>query len=342
MSGQTPIAVTMGEPAGIGGELTLAAWRRSQSMALPPFFAIDDPDRLAGLSSGLGLGIPVRAIGSPAEAGDVFRVALPVLPLDRPVRSEPARPSAGTAAAVVASIDHGVALCQSGAAAALVTQPIQKETLYQAGFRHPGHTEYLAHLCGGTIQPVMMLACPALRVVPVTIHQSLATVALTLTAELIADALVTTALALYHDFGIAEPRIAVAGLNPHAGEGGRFGDEESAIIAPAIELARSRLTNTRSTSIRGPLSADTLFHPAGRAQYDAAVCMYHDQALIPIKTIDFDHGVNVTLGLPIVRTSPDHGTALDIAGQGTASPESFIESLLLAADIGRRRASAPT
>ncbi|WP_366654580.1 4-hydroxythreonine-4-phosphate dehydrogenase PdxA [Fodinicurvata sp. EGI_FJ10296] len=347
MTGRKPTAVTMGEPAGIGGELTLAAWRRADSSGLAPFFAIDDPRRLSAIADGLGLDVPIREIAAPADAERHFPDALPVLPVGTSITADPGHPSPASAAAVIASIDRAVSFCLDGSAGAVVTQPIQKETLYRAGFSHPGHTEYLAALCGGTAKPVMMLACADLRVVPVTIHQSLATVAETLNADLIGETLATTAIALIQDFGIAAPRIAVAGLNPHAGEGGRFGDEETTVIAPGIAAASERLIGilgaemARRVVFRGPLSADTMFHPAARARYDAAVCMYHDQALIPIKTIDFDRGVNVTLGLPIVRTSPDHGTALDIAGKGSASAESFIEALKLAADMAGRRADLP-
>ncbi len=323
-----PLAVTMGEPAGIGGDIILAAWRRRHSERLAPFFVLDDPRRLARLAARLGLEVPLAEIAAPAEAPAVFASALPVLPLERRVSAEPGLLDSANAEAVLESIRRAVALTQARQAAAVVTNPIHKQVLMEAGFRHPGHTEYLAELTGSARAPVMMLACTLLRVVPVTVHLPLAEVAQRLTPELIFETARTTADDLRRYFGIAAPRLAVAGLNPHAGEGGRLGSEDTAIVRPAVERLQAA-----GIDARGPLSADTLFHAAARRTYDVALCMYHDQALIPIKTLDFDGGVNVTLGLPIVRTSPDHGTALDIAGQGTASPTSLLAALRMAAEM---------
>jgi 4-hydroxythreonine-4-phosphate dehydrogenase len=328
----------MGEPGGIGGELALKAWLARSEQALPPFVVLDEPARLEALAKALGLPCPVEAVTSCRAATERFARALPVLPLGIPVAATPGRAESGNAPAVIGSIGRAVALVQAGEADALVTSPIQKQSLYEAGFKFPGHTEFLAALAGSGIAPVMMLACEALRTVPVTIHLPLAKAAASLTRAAIEHCGRVTAAALTRDFGIAEPRLAVAGLNPHAGEAGSLGREEIEIIAPAIETLRRE-----SIAARGPLPADTLFHAAARIGYDAALCMYHDQALIPIKTVDFDGGVNVTLGLPFVRTSPDHGTALDIAGRGVARPVSLIAALKLArrmADNRRSRAGA--
>jgi len=320
-----PLALTMGDPAGIGGEIAVAAWRAGA----PLFFAIDDPARLAAL------GAPVAEIEDPAQAEAVFPLALPVLPERLPKTPRPGAPDPANAASVVASITRAVALTQAGAAAAVVTNPINKQALREgAGFAFPGHTEFLAHL-GGVERAVMLLAGPQLRVVPVTIHVSLAEAARSLSGAAIVATIRILAAALRRDFALPAPRIAVAGLNPHAGEGGAMGREEITIIAPALDALRAE-----GIDVRGPLPADTMFHAAARARYDAAVCMYHDQALIPIKTLDFDRGVNVTLGLPFIRTSPDHGTAYDIAGQGVASPVSLIEALRLAASMAQARARA--
>jgi 4-hydroxythreonine-4-phosphate dehydrogenase len=326
-----PLALTMGEPAGIGGEIALKAWLR-RGEGVPVFYAIDDPDRLAALAGRLGAAAPVRVIGAPGEAGLVFSEALPVLPVGGPVTAAPGKPELADAALVVRSIDRAVAAAQAGMAAAVVTNPINKDALYRAGFRHPGHTEYLAELAGVRDGAVMMLASPELRVVPVTIHLALREAVAGLTAEAIVHAGRVTEAALRRDFGIAAPRLAVAGLNPHAGEGGSLGREDLDIVAPAIAELRAA-----GIDARGPLAADTMFHAGARRGYDAALCMYHDQALIPIKTIDFDGGVNVTLGLPFIRTSPDHGTGFDIAGSGKARPDSLIAALRLAAGMAARR-----
>jgi len=326
-----PLALTMGEPAGIGGEITLQAWRR-RAEGVPPFLLLDDPERIAALAQRLGWSVPVRPIAAAGEAMAAFASALPVLPMKLAQPSVPGEPVAENAPAVIAAIDRAVALARGGEAAAIVTNPINKKCLYAAGFRHPGHTEYLAALAG-VAAPVMMLACPGLRVVPVTIHLPLREVVAALTADAIVAAGRTTAEGLRHDFGIERPVLAVAGLNPHAGENGAIGREEIEVIGPALATLRSE-----GIRVEGPLPADTLFHEAARRRYDAVLCMYHDQALIPLKTIDFAGGVNVTLGLPFIRTSPDHGTAFDTAGTGSANPTSLIAALKLAGEMAARRA----
>jgi 4-hydroxythreonine-4-phosphate dehydrogenase len=320
-----PLAVTMGEPAGIGGEITLAAWRRLAGRG-PVFLALDDPERLRALG-----GAPIREIAHPTEAVAVFPQALPVLPLGRRVAAELGRPGPAHAAAVIASITQAVTLTRAGATAAVVTNPIHKATLYAAGFGFPGHTEFLAELAGGA-RPVMLLAGPSLRVVPLTVHIALAEVPRRLDRTTIVEQARIVDRSLRSDFGIAAPRLAAAALNPHAGEGGAMGDEEERVIVPALRQLREE-----GIDITGPLPADTMFHERARAGYDAALCMYHDQALVPIKTLYFDEAVNVTLGLPFVRTSPDHGTALGIAGQGVARPDSLIAAIELAAAMARRR-----
>ncbi|TAJ92082.1 MAG: 4-hydroxythreonine-4-phosphate dehydrogenase PdxA [Reyranella sp.] len=330
MTATAPLAVTMGEPAGVGGELSLKAWQARRS-GNRPFFVLDDPDRLAGLAHRLGIDVPLREITGPGEAASVFSGALPVLPVRLGAPSTPGRPDVANAPATIEAIERAVRFAQGGIVAGIVTNPIQKKTLQDAGFRHPGHTEFLAELAGG-VDVAMMLACPQLRVVPVTIHLSLAEAVRTLDGEAIVRAGRITARGLRMLFGIERPRLAVAALNPHAGEQGAMGDEERRIIMPAIETLRRE-----GIEASGPAPADTLFHAAARPAYDVALCMYHDQALIPIKTIDFAGGVNVTLGLPFVRTSPDHGTALDIAGTGRADPTSLLAAIDMADDMARRR-----
>ncbi|HUF55264.1 MAG TPA: 4-hydroxythreonine-4-phosphate dehydrogenase PdxA [Thermohalobaculum sp.] len=323
-----PLALTRGDPAGIGAEIALKAW--SSGAVAHPYFLIDDPAWLARLNAA-----PVEAIAGPEEAPAVWPRAVPVLPDPLPVPPVPGRPDPANAPATVAAIDRAVALTREGRAAGVVTNPINKKALYVgAGFAFPGHTEYLAHLAGAA-RPVMMLAGPSLRVVPVTIHIPLAQVPAALTVELIVETARTVDAALRRDFGLARPRLAAAGLNPHAGEGGTIGSEEVETIIPALERLRAE-----GIDIAGPLPADTMFHAPARARYDAALAMYHDQGLIPLKALDFERGVNVTLGLPFVRTSPDHGTAYDIAGRGLASPVSLIEALNLAAAMAARRAAA--
>jgi 4-hydroxythreonine-4-phosphate dehydrogenase len=328
-----PIVVTMGEPAGIAGEITLKAWL-GRGDGVPAFYLIDDPARIGALARHLGWPVPVRPISAPQEALAVFDEALPIAPIGGTLRASPAHPDAADAPAILGAIETGVRHVLSRRAAALVTNPIHKDSLYRAGFRYPGHTEYLAALTGVTQAPVMMLVCPALRVVPVTIHLALRQAIRELSTTTIVHAGRVTEAALRRDFGVAAPTLAVAGLNPHAGEAGGLGREEIEVIEPAIGELRAA-----GIDARGPLAADTMFHAEARQSYDAALCMYHDQALIPIKTIDFHGGVNVTLGLPFVRTSPDHGTAFAIAGRGVARAESLIAALRLAAAMAARRAA---
>ncbi len=316
------VAVTCGEPAGIGPEIIAQAWRELRCEV--PFFVIGDPDHFADLAPMAVLDAP----DAPAEEAD----ALPILPQSFPAPRQPGKPDPKNAQGVIDAIGRGVEIVQAGQASAVCTAPIHKQALQDgADFAYPGHTEYLAALAG-VETVVMMLASEQLRVVPATIHIPLEDVKETLTAQLLEDVVRVTHAGLMRDFAVPSPRIAVAGLNPHAGEGGKMGREEIEMIAPVLETLRAQ-----GFDLRGPLSADTMFHAAMRTSYDAAICMYHDQALIPIKTLDFDRGVNVTLGLPFVRTSPDHGTALDIAGQGIANPSSMIEALRMAAQMGAAR-----
>lgn len=328
-----PLAVTMGEPAGIGGEIALAAWSVRYDRGLPPFFLIDSPLRMKALADHLGWRLPIEVIDRPEDAAEAFDQALPILPLEMAVEATPGRPDPKNGQAVLDSIRQAVMLTREGRAAAVVTNPIQKSTLYESGFAFPGHTEFLAELSGTNIRPVMMLVCSELRVVPVTIHVPLREAPALLTREAIIHCAVVTADALKRDFSLTPPRLSVTGLNPHAGEKGGLGTEEDEIIRPAVDELRAM-----GLAVDGPHPADTMFHERARAQYDAAICMYHDQALIPIKTLDFDRGVNTTLGLPFVRTSPDHGTALSIAGKGIASAESFIAALELADRTAAQRA----
>jgi 4-hydroxythreonine-4-phosphate dehydrogenase len=322
----------MGDPAGIGGELTLRAWLALRG-AGPAFVALDDPDRLQELAHRLGLSVPIRIVADLAESSTAFTAALPVLPVKLTVPAVPGQPNLANAHAVVGSIERAANLALLGQAGGVVTNPINKAALYAAGFAYPGHTEFLAHLTGATGKQIMMLASPMLRVVPVTVHASLRNSIAMLTTDMIAAAARTTHAALRGDFGIAEPRLAIAGLNPHAGEQGALGSEEANLIQPAIDALRAE-----GIDVSGPWPPDTMFTASARKRYDVAICMYHDQALIPLKTLDMDHGVNVTLGLPIVRTSPDHGTAFDIAGKGIADPASLIAAIELAGMLAARRA----
>jgi len=326
-----PLVVTMGEPAGIGGEITLKAWL-GRGDGVPPFYLIDDPARVVALARRLGWPVPVRPISAPEDALAVFPEALPVAPIGITLRASPAHPDPADMPAILGAIETGVRDVLSGRAAALVTNPIHKDSLYRAGFRYPGHTEYLAALAGITEAPVMMLVCPELRVVPLTIHFALRQAILELGTSAIVHTGRVTEAALRRDFGVAAPTLAIAGLNPHAGEAGGLGREEIEIIEPAIAELRAA-----GIDARGPFAADTMFHAEARRSYDAALCMYHDQALIPIKTIDFHGGVNVTLGLPIVRTSVDHGTGYDIAGKGVANPGAMRAAVLLAARMATQR-----
>jgi 4-hydroxythreonine-4-phosphate dehydrogenase len=334
-----PLGLTLGEPAGIGADITLAAWRRRAELALPAFYLLADPKFVAERAKHLGLDIPL-AVVEPAAATAAFRTALPVVDIGVAVTAQPGRPDASSAPAALAAIDRAVADVLAGRAAALVTNPIAKNVLYRSGFAEPGHTEYLAKLAqeagGKRPHPVMMLWAPELAVVPVTIHLPLREVV----ARLSTDLIVETGRIVAHDmiarFGVARPRLVVAGLNPHAGEDGALGREDLDLVRPAVERLRAE-----GIDARGPLPADTLFHAAARAGYDVALTMYHDQALIPIKTLAFDHAVNVTLGLPFIRTSPDHGTAFDIAGSGRADPSSLIAAIALAARLSARSQPRP-
>jgi len=318
--------VTCGDPAGIGPECAVGAFARLAETV--PLLWLGDPRHLPP-------GTAVAVVDDASETVRAARHGMPVLVHGFPAAARPGHPDPANAKGVVDVIARAVALVQSGDCAAMTTGPIHKKVLYDgAGFMHPGHTEYLAHLAG-VPRVAMMLACDALRVVPATIHIPLAQVTRALTRGLLTETLRLTHAALVRDFGIPAPRIAVAGLNPHAGEGGAMGTEELTLIAPVLDALRAE-----GFDLTGPLSADTLFHPAARARYDAAVCMYHDQALIPIKTIAFDDGVNVTLGLPFVRTSPDHGTAFDIAGKGLANPASTIAAIRMAWVMALARAGA--
>ncbi|MXU65709.1 4-hydroxythreonine-4-phosphate dehydrogenase PdxA [Oceanomicrobium pacificus] len=323
-----PLALTSGDPAGIGPELSFKAWTALNDRL--PFYLISDIDRLGALAEKTRT--PIRAIGAPGEAIAVMADGLPVLHRPFAASFTPGAPDPANAPAIIDAIELAVDHAQAGLAGAVVTNPINKAGLKAgAGFAFPGHTEFLADLCG-TSDPVMLLAAPELRVVPATIHIALQDVPEQLTADGLEAVIRQTHAGLQRDFGIAAPRIAVAGLNPHAGEDGRFGKQEIEIISPLLDRLRAE-----GLDLRGPLPADTMFHARARASYDCAVCMYHDQALIPIKTLDFDRGVNVTLGLPILRTSPDHGTAYDIAGQGIARPDSLIAALELAGQLAARR-----
>ncbi len=316
-----PIAMSCGEPAGIGPELAERAWEILGDSL--PFFWIGEPSHLPGT-------VPHVLLGDPGEAVEAASRGLPVLLLPMPGPRVPGEPQAAHAPGVIQSIEAGVRHVLDGQAAALCTLPIHKQALAEgADFAYPGHTEFLAHL-GGVDEVVMMLASDRLRVVPVTIHIALADVPAALTPELLERRIRITHDALVRQFGVDQPVLAVAGLNPHAGEGGRMGREDMELIAPVLAKLRAE-----GMLLNGPLPADTMFHARARGDYDAAICMYHDQALIPIKTLDFDEGVNVTLGLPFVRTSPDHGTAFDIAGTGIANPTSTIAALRMASRLAR-------
>jgi 4-hydroxythreonine-4-phosphate dehydrogenase len=325
-------AVTMGDPAGIGPDIAILSWLKRAERKCPPFFVIGDDAVLRDRAGSLRAAghCPVEAVANPAEAQSVFSRALPVLPLASPAEPVIAgKPSSANAAAIIASIEQAVALTLSGEALAVVTAPIAKHVLLEQGFAHAGHTEFLAELAVrhgfGDVFPVMLMASPRLLAVPVTVHIALKDVPAALTLDRLVKTAEVTAGGLKRYFGISNPRLAICGLNPHAGEEGELGREEIETVAPAVALLQSR-----GIGAFGPLPADTLFHAAARQTYDAVLAMYHDQALIPFKTLSFEDGVNVTLGLPFIRTSPDHGTAFSLAGTGRADPTSFIEALKLA------------
>ena len=334
-----PLALTLGEPAGIGPDLAVAVWRRRAELDLPRFYLIADPDFIRRRAERLGLEVPIATV-TPAAAAAAFPSALPVVNLDVAVSAEPGRPDRSSAPAAIASLRRAVADVLSGAAAAVVTSPVAKNVLYSWGFAEPGQTEFLATLAQETTgkwqRPVMMLWSPELAVVPVTIHLPLREIFAHLSTELVIETGRIVARDLAGRFRIPRPRLAVAGLNPHAGEEGTLGEEDRAIVAPAVARLKAD-----GIDVRGPLPANSLFHQRARASYDAALCMYHDQALIPIKTLAFDHAVNITLGLPFVRTSPDHGTAFDIAGTGTADATSLVAALRLAARLAMADKRAP-
>jgi 4-hydroxythreonine-4-phosphate dehydrogenase len=325
-----PLALTIGEPAGIGPNIAIAAWLRRHEDKLPPFYLVGDADLVRNRANVLGAEIALAEVDA-KDAVTTFTRALPVVATGNRATARPGHPDNSSAPVAIASIRHAVGDVIAGRAAAVVTNPISKDVLYRAGFTHPGHTEFLAELAGSkgsTPMPVMMLWSPTLSVVPVTIHHALRDAIAKLSSDLIVATCRIVAADLKSRFGVINPRLALAGLNPHAGENGALGEEDQAIVAPAVEILRRE-----GFDVRGPLPADTMFHEAARRTYDCAICMYHDQALIPIKTLAFDDAVNVTLGLPFVRTSPDHGTAFDIAGTGRANPSSLIAALRLAARL---------
>ena len=333
-----PLALTSGEPAGIGPDITIEAWLRRNELGLPAFYVVGDCDFFRNRAKALGLDIELADVRA-EEAIATFAHALPVVATGSAATARPGQPDGSSAGAAIASIRQAVGDVMAGRAGAVVTNPIAKSVLYRAGFRHPGHTEFLAELAaagGRPPQPVMMLWSPALAVVPVTIHLSLRDAIAQLSPELIVTTVRIVASALKARFEIARPRLALSGLNPHAGEDGSLGTEEQSIVAPAADILRAE-----GIDIRGPLPADTMFHDAARRTYDCAICMYHDQALIPVKTLAFEDAVNVTLGLPFIRTSPDHGTAFDIAGTGRADPTSLVAALKLAARLVGAGAMAP-
>src|SRR5947208_10620157 len=325
-----PLALTSGEPAGIGPDITLAAWLHRKELKLPPFYLLGDRDFLDHRAKALGLKVTTAEL-RPEDAVAAFADVLPVVATGHRAAAQPGRPDHTSADAAISSIHQAVEDALAGRASAVVTNPIAKKVLYRAGFRHPGHTEFLAELAADgkrTPQPVMMLWSPALAVVPVTIHVSLREAVSQLSSELIVSTARIVVADMKARFGVVDPRLVVSGLNPHAGEDGSLGSEDQTIVSPAVEVLRGE-----GIKIRGPLPADTMFHEAARKTYDCAICMYHDQALIPIKTLAFDEAVNVTLGLPFIRTSPDHGTAFDIAGTGRPNRSTLIAALQLAARI---------
>jgi 4-hydroxythreonine-4-phosphate dehydrogenase len=327
----TPLAVALGDPAGIGPEIVAKSWERREALGVPPFFAVGDHEAIGAVWDG-----PIETITSPDEAADCFREALPLIRVGGGSSVQPGAPDLDGARHALDALEIAVGLTRSGAASGLVTGPVSKSQLYTIGFTHPGQTEFVAERCGVSCDMVaMMLVGPDLRTVPVTVHLPIKDVPNALTAERIVCKARATIRGLQRQFGIEQPRIAVAGLNPHAGEEGALGREELDIIIPAVERLREE-----GFDIAGPYPADTMFHKSARERYDAALCMYHDQALVPLKTLYFDEGGNMTLGLPIVRTSPDHGTAFPIAGKGQANPGAMIAALKTAAASAQRIAEA--
>jgi 4-hydroxythreonine-4-phosphate dehydrogenase len=326
---QAPLVVAIGDPAGIGPEIVAKAWSARATSRLDPFFAVGDPRTIESVWRG-----PMQRIKDPRDALQVFSEALPIFAVEEARPDIPGRPTYEGARCALQSLELATGLTMAGAARALVTGPVCKSQLYAIGFNHPGQTEFVAERCGvAHDNAVMMLAGPSLRVVPVTTHMPLADVSRVLSVDMIVAKGRATARGLQRNFGIANPRLAFAGFNPHAGEDGAIGREEIDLIQPAIAILQSE-----GIEATGPFAADTMFHARARSQYDAAICCYHDQALIPLKTLCFDEGVNMTLGLPIVRTSPDHGTAFDIAGTGAANPGAMIAAIKMAAEATRQRA----
>lgn len=326
-----PLAVSIGDPSGIGPEIIIQAWQQRKEFHLPPFYLLADPALVAVRCRQIGVDVQlVETV--PEQSAEHFEHNLPVVPLENRFVDRPGQPDAANASGIIEAIDRAVEDCFSDRAAAIVTCPIAKKPLYDAGFSFPGHTEYLAHLAshrtGTPVTPVMMLAGSELRTVPVTIHIALSDVPRSLTTDLIVETALITARDLQNRFGLTSPRLAISGLNPHAGEDGAMGLEDRDIIAPAIAVLKAR-----GIDAFGPLPADTMFHASARTGYDVALCMYHDQALIPAKALAFDEAVNVTLGLPFIRTSPDHGTAFGIAGKGIARPDSFVAALRMAGQM---------
>ena len=333
MQADLPTVLTMGEPSGIGGEIALKAWLAGHN-ELSPFCIIDSPARLKKINASIELNASITEISDIEKTADVFNKSLPVLPISLPADAIPGKLNTLNSPAVISAIKQAVTLVQTGRANAIVTNPIHKNMLQQSGFPHPGHTEYLASLANIETEPVMMLASERLRVIPVTRHVGIQAAVNKLTSALIVETAFIADKALRQDFNISNPRIAVAALNPHAGEGGIMGNEEKIHIEPAIHILEDK-----GLSVTGPKPPDTLFHRQARATYDVVLCMYHDQALIPIKTLDFETAVNVTLGLPFIRTSPDHGTALNIAGKGYANEQSLISALKIASKMVYNRST---
>ena len=329
--GLPPLAVALGDPAGVGPEIAAKSWERRREESLHPFFVVGDVRSIEAVWRG-----PVARISAPEEAAGIFGEALPLIQLEDAGEIVPGAPNYAGARCSLDSLELAVGLARSGAACGLVTGPVSKAQLYGIGFAHPGQTEFVAERCGVARENVvMMLAGPTLRTVPITTHVPLKDVSGLISVEIIIARARTTERGLSRDFGIARPRLAMAGFNPHAGESGALGREEIDVVIPALERLREE-----GIEIEGPMAADTMFHPRARARYDAALCLYHDQALIPLKTLHFDEGVNITLGLPIVRTSPDHGTAFNIAGNNQADPGATIAAIRMAHQCARNRANA--
>ena len=342
-SANKPVLLTIGEPAGIGPELAIKLWAERNSQSVPPFVLLTDPAFIESRARLLGVEMTVKQWDENWDVSaleQIFSEALPYYPLSNSIEDSPTQLRTQNSPAVIEAIETAVSLIHQGKASAVVTNPINKNALYEAGFKHPGHTEFLGELAqqwGGTYRPVMMLAGPELRTVPATLHIPLKDVPEALDTQELTELMVITARELKNRFAVPTPRIAVTGLNPHAGEEGTMGSEDRDIILPAIRAAQES-----GLTITGPHPADTLFYAQRRKTYDAVIAMYHDQALLPVKTIAFDETVNVTLGLPFIRTSPDHGTALDIAGKGIARPDSLLAALNMASEMAEHAEKSKT